>query len=222
MEPSAVDDSRAIAFCPVSGGAQVEFIFPDTSLLMNFAAVNRVDLVSAIVEGRGSWTEAIRDEVQRWSLETKYQPLTQVFGFMPEEPHVARAEEMMTGEGIRRRLAKPGDPRSQHWGECETLAVIQHRYAGKTVLVLSEDGGVLTECRRLGVDTVTTRLLLEAVATRGVITWPEADGIAQLLKDMGEPVLNYPPPIRPPMPAGLRPQPVCVGEVDTELSNSHA
>ena len=184
---------------------QIEFVFPDTSLLMNFAAVSRIDLVREVVKDRGCWTEAIRDEVQRWCQESRYQALAGVFDFMPPEPHIARSEEMATGEEIRRRLAKPGDPRSQHWGECETLAVIHHRYNEKTVLVLSEDAGVLAECRHQGVETVTTKVLLELAAIRGYISWLQAEEIARLLKDMGEPVLNYPPAIRPPMPPGLRP-----------------
>ena len=185
---------------------QIEFIFPDTSLLMNFAAVSRMDLVKEVVKDRGCWTEAIHDEVQRWSQELRYQALAEVFDFMPPEPHIARSEEMATGEVIRRRLAKPGDARSQHWGECETLAVIHHRYDERTVLVLSEDAGVLAECRHQGIETVTTRVLLELAAMRSYISWLQAEEIAQLLKDMGEPVLNYPPAIRPPMPPGLRPQ----------------
>lgn len=174
---------------------------------MNFAAIDRIDLVRKVVDDRGSWTEAIRDEVERWANEAKYRPLSEVFDFMPAQPHVARAEEMVAGEHIRRRLAKPNDSRTQHWGECETLAVIQNRYNKRLVLVLTEDIGVLTECRRLGIETVTTKLLLELAAARGIITWAEADGIAGFLLSLGEPVLNYPPTIRAPMPLGLRPQP---------------
>jgi hypothetical protein len=174
---------------------------------MNFAAVSRIELVKEVVKDRGCWTEAIHDEVQSWCQESRYQALAEVFDFMPAEPHVARSEEMATGEEIRRRLAKPGDPRSQHWGGCETLAVIQHRYNETTVLVLSEDAGVLAECRLQGIETVTTKIILELAAMRSYISWLEAEEIARLLKDMGEPVLNYPPAIRPPMPPGLRPQP---------------
>lgn len=75
------------------------------------------------------------------------------------------------------------------------------------VLVLSEDAGVLTECRKLGIETATTRILLEFAAMRGLVTWLEADDIARFLKDMGEPVLNYPPTLRPLMPQALRPVP---------------
>lgn len=41
------------------------FVFLDTTVLCNFAAVRRLDLLAAVLLGRGRWTEAVRYEAQR-------------------------------------------------------------------------------------------------------------------------------------------------------------
>ena len=39
-----------------------EFLFPDNTVLCNFAAVDRLDLLKAVLGGRGRWTEAVAYE----------------------------------------------------------------------------------------------------------------------------------------------------------------
>ncbi|MGH3277686.1 MAG: hypothetical protein ACRDNW_00920 [Trebonia sp.] len=40
-----------------------EHLFPDNTVLCNFAAVNRLDLLKSVLGGRGRWTEAVAYEV---------------------------------------------------------------------------------------------------------------------------------------------------------------
>ena len=42
-----------------------EFLFPDNTVLCNFAAVNRLDLLNSVLNGRGRWTEAVAYETRR-------------------------------------------------------------------------------------------------------------------------------------------------------------
>jgi hypothetical protein len=42
-----------------------EFLFPDNTVLCNFASVNRLDLLDSVLDGRGRWTEAVTAEATR-------------------------------------------------------------------------------------------------------------------------------------------------------------
>ena len=42
-----------------------EFLFPDNTVLCNFAAVDRLDLLKSVLNGRGRWTEAVAYEASR-------------------------------------------------------------------------------------------------------------------------------------------------------------
>lgn len=42
-----------------------EFLFPDNTVLCNFAAVKRLDLLESVLNGRGRWTEAVAYEAAR-------------------------------------------------------------------------------------------------------------------------------------------------------------
>ena len=42
-----------------------ENLFPDNTVLCNFAAVDRLDLLKSVLGGRGRWTEAVAYEASR-------------------------------------------------------------------------------------------------------------------------------------------------------------
>lgn len=42
-----------------------EYLFPDTTVLCNFAAVDRLDLLATVLNGRGRWTQAVAYEAER-------------------------------------------------------------------------------------------------------------------------------------------------------------
>ena len=42
-----------------------EFLFPDNTVLCNFAAVDRLDLLRAVLDGRGRWTAAVAYEASQ-------------------------------------------------------------------------------------------------------------------------------------------------------------
>lgn len=45
-----------------------EFLFPDNTVLCNFAAVDRLDLLRSVLDGRGRWTEAVAHEATMSTL----------------------------------------------------------------------------------------------------------------------------------------------------------
>lgn len=174
-------------------------IFPDTCLLMNFARVGRLDVVQAAVDIRGNWTQAVEDEVADFSSTADYQSLTQTWTFM-SAALVPTYEEMDEADKIRQMFAKPGDGPLKHLGEAETLAIIDSRFDSQTVILLTEDIGAVLQCRARALKTAGTRAVLESAAKKDHITWADADRIARDIISAGRSVLNYPPPIRAPIP----------------------
>ncbi|XKH52049.1 hypothetical protein LG284_08305 [Citricoccus nitrophenolicus] len=182
----------------------VSFVFPDTCLLMNFAAVGRIDIVEQAVGGRAEWTETISDEVAFYATQNPFQMLAQVPAFMPQAI-TPDLQETLGADGIRRAFAQPGDGPRKHLGEAETLAVIDQRFDPAATLLLTEDKAVVRECHRRGLATAGSKAVLELAATRQTMTWADADALAQNIIAAGRPVLGYPPPIRQPMPQALIP-----------------
>ena len=85
-----------------------EFVFPDTCLFMNFAAVARIDLLEKLIVERGAWTEAVRDEVADYANDLRFTDLARVLNFMPKEPHRPSGAELEVAVKIRKGFAKPG------------------------------------------------------------------------------------------------------------------
>lgn len=174
---------------------------------MNFAAVGRVDIVEAAVDGLGEWTETVSDEVYDNSNRPNFQTLTAVPTFMPI-PIQPTLVELTAAMGIRDKFALPGDPPDKHLGESETLAIIQSRFATNEAMLLTEDQGVILECTRRGLRTGGTRRVLEMAASSRYLSWVEADQVAQDILAAKRKVHNYPPVILQPMPSALMPRPV--------------
>lgn len=166
---------------------------------MNFARVDRLDVVQAAVDSRGNWTQAVEDEVSDFSSSADYQSLAQAWTFMPAAL-VPTYGEMDEADKIRQRFAKPGDGPLKHLGEAETLAIIESRFDSQGVILLTEDNGAILQCRARALKTAGTRAVLESAAKKDYITWADADQIAQNIIRAGRSVLNYPPPIRAPIP----------------------
>ncbi|WP_136017927.1 hypothetical protein [Arthrobacter silvisoli] len=178
---------------------EIRFVFPDTCLLMNFAAVDRLDIVKNTLDGRGEWGETVCDEVARWGQDPNFGPLAQVASFMPPAI-IPTYDEMLHAQRIRLGFAQPGDGPRKHLGEAETLALIESQFDATRTIVFTEDKPTAVQCTRRGVATAGTRALLEAAAHKGLLTWAEADSVALAIKAAKRPVLGYPPPIRQPIP----------------------
>ena len=102
-----------------------EFFFPDNTVLCNFAAVDRLDLLRSVLDGRGRWTEAVAYEASRSASASARS--------------CAACRRRLAGRADRDRLRTPTSRRSsasgapfrrnrrrplQHLGEAQTCYVI--------------------------------------------------------------------------------------------------
>jgi hypothetical protein len=96
-------------------------MFPDNTVLINFATINRMDLLERLANGNGRWCATVATECGESAKFPKLAALDgarEIFG----EPLFPDEAEHQDVRVLRDQLAGPGDRPSQHLGEAETIA----------------------------------------------------------------------------------------------------
>ena len=101
-------------------------LFPDTTVLVNFVLMARVDLFAELVRSNGAWTYTIAEEANRLSAAEGMEGLQRIVGILGK-PILPTPSERVDALRIRERIAGPGDHPHQHHGEAETIAVMHAR-----------------------------------------------------------------------------------------------
>lgn len=105
-----------------------EFLFPDNTVLCNFAAVDRLDLLRSVLDGRGRWTTAVAYEVAQSS---RYLPAVAKIatdGWLGEPIEITVESDIQQINRIRRAVfGGTDDEPLKHLGEAETCLVILER-----------------------------------------------------------------------------------------------
>lgn len=101
-------------------------MFPDNTVLINFAMINRMDLLERLANGNGRWCATVAGECARSARDPDLAALDsagEIFG----EPLFPDEAEHQDVRVLRDQLAGPGDLPTQHLGEAETLAIVVRR-----------------------------------------------------------------------------------------------
>lgn len=158
------------------------YVFPDNTVLCNFAAVERLDLLEAALAGRGRWTEAVADEARR---STKYLPgLAEISRkrWLGEPIEIDDENEVMRIERIRRAVFGGTSERPrQHLGEAQTCYLIKSWPELVGSHWVSDDKEALKYARRQGLVTLETVDLVRQLVAEEQLTL--TDGFT-LLSDM--------------------------------------
>jgi hypothetical protein len=94
-------------------------MFPDNTVLINFAIINRMDLLGRLANGNGQWCATVAIECSASAKRPELAALGgagEIFG-EPLRPDEAEHQDIGV---LRDQLAAPGEPRTQHLGEAET------------------------------------------------------------------------------------------------------
>ena len=100
-------------------------IFPDNTVLVNFAAIKRLDLLESWLRGRGRWTRAVADEAR---MSSGYWPALNGLhdsGWLGEPIEIEGDEAVSTVERLRRQVfgGTASEPK-KHLGESQTCYLI--------------------------------------------------------------------------------------------------
>lgn len=152
-----------------------------------------MDLLRDLVAAKAQWSRSVSQEAEDLSRRPGWEGLSEPFTFMPQ-PLDPTAAELQSVRIIRDYLASPGDLPRQHIGEAETIAIIQERYPGEQVLLLTEDKGVIDYCSQLTeITPVTTLQLFQLGVRTGRLTREDAVLACDRLRGFQRPVLGFPP-----------------------------
>lgn len=133
-------------------------VFPDTTVLVNFALINRMDLLKRLVRDHGAWCATVAQECSRSAAQPELVALAgaaELFG----QPLVPETEaEHLDTRVMRLELAGPGDGKFAHLGEAETIAIITRR--GIDAIFITDDNGATRLAQKYGVPHASTWSLL--------------------------------------------------------------
>lgn len=102
-------------------------LFPDNTVLVNFALINRVDVLQHIMSGRAAWCATVASECARSAGEPGLAAMTDFAGTLGDPFYPETQAEHLQVRLLREELAVPGDGPARHLGEAETLAIIMSR-----------------------------------------------------------------------------------------------
>jgi hypothetical protein len=161
-----------------------EYLFPDNTVLCNFAAVNRLDLLRSVLNGRGRWTEAVAFEASRSARKLPSLRGLPAEGWLDEPIEITGESDIQQINQIRRaRFGGTDDEPLKHLGEAQTCYVIKNwtEFAGSWWI--SDDGDALRYAKFQGITTRETIDLMSIAVTDGDINARDAFDLMQAMAD---------------------------------------
>lgn len=162
--------------------AVTHFVFPDITVLCNFAVVHHLDLLEKVLLGRGRWTEVVEFEARqssRWFPDLPGLPSAGWLG-MPIE--LTGGEHIRAVERIRRVVfGGSGDRSTDHLGEAQTYDLIRTVPYFADSWWVSDDRESVRYARHQGLTTLETVDLVRMSVEQGGVT---AEAGFALLQEM--------------------------------------
>lgn len=157
------------------------FFFPDNTVLNNFATIQRMDLLGALIGGRGRWSATVRQECLDGARHPGLDQMlkaTTIFG----DPLYPRGADHINIGLLRDRMAEPGDSLKKHLGEAETIMIMTGQ-GFKGSFFVTDDTGAAREAKVEGIRVVSTWDILRLLVRGNRITVEEFHSYAVTLVD---------------------------------------
>ncbi|ADP83411.1 hypothetical protein [Pseudofrankia inefficax] len=154
-------------------------LFPDNTVLINFAVIDRMDLLGRLANDNGRWCPTVAAECAASGRLPDLGALAharEIFG----APLAPTPAELRDAQLLRAQLAKPGDHPHKHLGEAETVAIMTRRDVDG--FFVTDDNEAARLATRHGIPVIRTWQLLRLTVRAG---WAEADTVwsyVQLLR----------------------------------------
>lgn len=161
-----------------------EYLFPDNTVLCNFAVVERLDLLRSALDGQGRWTEAVAFEASR-SAEALPPLLTvPLEGWLGDPIEVTEPKEIRAIARIRRIVFGGTDDKPlRHLGEAQTCYIIGHWASFAGSWWISDDRASLRYARRQHITARETIDIVRMAVASGEI---DAAAALRLMMDMAD------------------------------------
>ncbi|MCC3766068.1 MULTISPECIES: hypothetical protein [Streptomyces] len=158
-----------------------DILFPDNTVLCNFAAVECLDLLRAVLDGRGKWTAAVAREARKSADKLPALHDLRQQGWLGEAIRVTAPDDRESVGHLRTAVfGGQADRNLQHLGEAETCHIIQHwpQFAG--AWWISDDKSALEYAIGQGIMTAETLGIMQLAVKSGFVT--AEDGYALMQK----------------------------------------
>lgn len=163
----------------MSSGAPL--FFHDTSVLINFYRPGLVPVLGAMLGEKVRWTATIRREWERQQRKLALPGLVDAADALLGEPLMPEAEEHLLIRQLRTLMASPQDHPDEHWGEAETITIIQRR---RLEAIFATDDGSARQWAA-PIRSVGTWRLIKLAHRRGDVTLEGALRLWQEFVDAG-------------------------------------
>jgi hypothetical protein len=163
-----------------------EFLFPDNTVLCNFAAVERLDLLKSVLDERGRWTDAVAYEAIRSARVLPILSSLITGCWLGEAIEISDEPDVQQINGIRRAVfGGTDDEPLKHLGEAQTCFVILKwsEFAGSWWI--SDDQEALRYARFQGITTRETIDLVNIAVANGDINARDGFNLMRQMADQG-------------------------------------
>ncbi len=133
------------------------FLFPDNTVLCNFAAVERLDLLQAVLNGRGQWSAAVAYEAGRSARFLPALARLATEGWFDEPIEITAEPDVQRVNRVRRAaFGGTDDEPLKHLGKAETCFIIKEWTVFVGSWWISDDREALRYARFQGITTYET------------------------------------------------------------------
>jgi hypothetical protein len=161
-----------------------EYLLPDNTVLCNFAAVNRLDMIKSVLNGRGRWTEAVAYEASRSANKLPALRGLAAERWLDEPIEITSESDILAISRIRRSVFDGTDDEPlKHLGEAQTCYVIKNwaEFAGSWWI--SDDGEALRYAKFQRITTRETIDIVSIAVADGDISARDAFDLMQAMAD---------------------------------------
>lgn len=162
------------------------FLFPDNTVLCNFAAVERLDLLQSVLNGQGRWTAAVAYEATRSARVHPALSKLMSDGWMGDPIEITDGSEIQRINRIRRAVFGGTDDQPlKHLGEAETCYLLRERVEFADSWWISDDHEALRYAKFQGITTRETIDLMSVAVLNGDVPAQAAFDLMHQMSHLG-------------------------------------
>lgn len=162
------------------------FLFPDNTVLVNFADVNRLDLLEAVLDGRGRWTEAVAAEARRSAAYHPSLATVPADGWLGDPVEISDPIDVAQVDQLRRNVFGGSVKLNrEHLGEAQTCHIIDRwdDFQGSTWI--SDDRDALEYARSRFIPVYETRDMVSQAVALGKLNQQAGYALIEQMRALG-------------------------------------